>query len=67
MPSGSTPRALPQGGEFQVNTFTPSGQSFPAVAMDADGDFVVAWNSTARTATFGIFARRFNAAGVARA
>jgi hypothetical protein len=34
-----------QGGEFLVNTFTTGWQSSPAVAMDADGDFVVAWHS----------------------
>ena len=28
------------GGEFQVNTYTPGSQGYPAVAMDADGDFV---------------------------
>ena len=34
------------GAEFQVNTFTMSSQSQPAVAVDADGDFVVVWQST---------------------
>jgi hypothetical protein len=33
------------GGEFQVNTHTPSSQDHPAVALDADGDFVVVWSS----------------------
>ena len=33
------------GAEFQVNTYTTSGQSLPAVAMDSDGDFVVVWTS----------------------
>jgi hypothetical protein len=27
---------LPQGGEFRVNTYTPSGQYVPSVAMDGD-------------------------------
>jgi hypothetical protein len=35
----------PQGGEFQVNTYTTGSQSFPEVAMSADGRFVVAWES----------------------
>lgn len=39
----STGSAL--GGEFQVNTYTAGDQSFPAVAMAADGDFVVVWSS----------------------
>src|SRR5204862_66208 len=36
---------LPSGSEFRVNTYTTSTQRFPAVAVDADGDFVVAWGS----------------------
>lgn len=34
-----------QGGQFQVNTFTTGPQGDVAVAMDADGDFVVVWTS----------------------
>lgn len=35
-----------QGGEFHVNTFYfTSSQADSAVAMDADGDFVVVWES----------------------
>lgn len=33
----------PQGGEFQVNTFTTNYQVYPDVAMDSDGGFVVVW------------------------
>ena len=33
------------GGEFQVNTYTTDFQGHPAVAAEADGDFVVAWHS----------------------
>ncbi len=33
------------GTEFQVNSYTTGNQDFPAVAMDSDGDFVVAWES----------------------
>ncbi len=33
------------GGEFQVNTYTSIRQLLPSVAMDADGDFVVVWES----------------------
>lgn len=32
-------------GEFQVNTYTTDRQQYPEVAMDADGDFVVVWES----------------------
>ena len=56
-----------QGGEFRVNTFTTGNQGRPSVAMDADGDFVVAWDGQRRSATtHGIFAQRFDAAGVAQ-
>jgi hypothetical protein len=33
------------GQEFQVNTYSTFRQWFPDVAMDSQGDFVVAWNS----------------------
>ena len=33
--------------EFQVNTYTTDDQRMPAIAADADGDFVVAWKSHA--------------------
>src|SRR2546423_1494815 len=36
---------VPQGGEFRANTSTTGHQAGPAVAMDAAGDFVIAWNS----------------------
>ena len=36
---------FPAGGEFQVNTHTVDYQLHPAVATDADGDFVVVWQS----------------------
>ena len=58
---------VPQGVEFRVNTFTTDRQANPAVAADADGDFVVAWNSYEQDgAHFGVFARRFNSTGAAR-
>jgi hypothetical protein len=37
---------VPAGPEFRVNSFTTDRQLASAIAMDADGDFVVAWNST---------------------
>src|SRR5687767_1349743 len=52
----------PQGGEFLVNTTTSANQQTPAVAMDAAGNFVVVWESTA---TRGIYARRYDASGAA--
>src|SRR5687767_635397 len=55
-------------GEFQVNTYTSGPQRYPAVAMDADGDFVVVWQSNQQDGNSdGIFAQRFNAAGLPQA
>ncbi len=54
----------PQGSEFQVNTYTTNGQHDPAIAMDADGDFVIVWRSNGQDGNSnGIYAQRFNAAG----
>jgi hypothetical protein len=39
------------GPQFQVNTYTTSGQRYPAVAGDADGDFVVVWASIGSSGT----------------
>jgi len=35
----------PLGGQFQVNSYSSNSQSYPAVAADGDGFFVVAWQS----------------------
>ena len=61
----------PLGGEVQVNTTTDGDQIAPEVAMDSDGDFVVAWSGNGEPAAppnegrdpSGIFARRFDASG----
>src|SRR4029079_10704233 len=50
--------------EFQVNTYTMFFQVRPAVALDADGDFVIAWESYRDGSGYGIFAQRFDSAGV---
>ena len=59
-----------QGGEFRVNTYTSDNQLNPAIAMDADGDFVVSWQSANQegvtNAGFGVYAQRYNAAGAAQ-
>jgi hypothetical protein len=69
-----------QGTEFHVNTYTSNSQDFPVVAMDSNGDFVVAWNSSQEGTPYtydydcycyyggydtGIYARRYNATGEA--
>jgi hypothetical protein len=62
---------LPQGAAFQANVHTNGSQSKPGIAAEADGDFVVAWQSlnqdgAAGTGLYGIFARRFSSAGAAQ-
>jgi hypothetical protein len=56
---------VPVGGEFTVNAVLGGTQNFSNVARDADGDFVVVWESFDGN-LFGVFARRFNSAGVAQ-
>jgi hypothetical protein len=51
---------LPLAGEFQVNTYTTDQQEGPAVAGDAQGNFLVTWASTGQDGSFsGIYARRY--------
>jgi len=51
-----------QGGEFRVNTYTTNSQRSSRLAMDSDGDFVVAWSSYGQDgSSYGIFAQRFAA------
>ena len=59
---------IPQAAEFQVNAYTPGNQNYPAVALDGDGDFVIVWQSYGQDGdSGGVFARRFNAAGLPQA
>ena len=54
----------PIAAEFQVNVYTTNGQSHPWVAVDSDGDFVVAWESPGQDGQqLGVFARRFASGG----
>ncbi|MEZ0369709.1 MAG: hypothetical protein ACAI44_11545, partial [Candidatus Sericytochromatia bacterium] len=48
--------------EFRANDVTSSRQSDPVVAIDAAGDFVVAWQSNGQDGSgYGVFARHFSA------
>jgi len=54
----------PLGSEFRVNTRIVGRQTNAAVAMNASGEFVVAWNSATHLAAGnGVFAQRFAADG----
>ena len=52
---------VPQGNQFQVNNTTTSSQTRPSVAMSADGDFVIAWESNYSR---DIYARRYETPGL---
>ncbi len=55
------------GPEFRVNTYTTNSQNYPTVAMDGSGNFVVVWQSAFQDGTSeGLFAQRYDAAGVAQ-
>ena len=50
--------------EFQVNTHTTWDQKDAAIAMDANGNFLVVWSSYSQDGgSGGIFGQRFNATG----
>jgi len=52
----------PVGSEFQVNTHTPADQTFPAVARDSMGGFVVVWESDGQDGSAtGVFGQRYAA------
>src|SRR5262245_59060321 len=55
----------PKGVEFQVNRYTSGQQSYPDVASDGDGDFIVVWQSYGQDGNDnGVFGRRFGSNGV---
>ncbi|MCX4247232.1 hypothetical protein [Paraliomyxa miuraensis] len=47
------------GGEFLVNTTTAGAQNNPVVALNADGDFVIAWQTADDGVLTGVFAQRY--------
>jgi hypothetical protein len=55
------------GSEFQVNTYTTSRQANPSVSLDADGDFVVVWQSRgyagSDTSGYAVWGQRYDASG----
>jgi hypothetical protein len=65
-----TSAGTPLAPEFLVNTYTSKRQVSPAVAMDSDGDFVIAWGSGFYKGSvyqdgsvYGVYAQRYNSAG----
>jgi Ca2+-binding RTX toxin-like protein len=55
---------IPAGNEFQVNTTTSDNQAEPNIAVDAQGNYVVVWESTdPNSGNSGIFAQRYDRFG----
>ena len=54
----------PVGDEFQVNTSTEGQQQDPAATFDSQGGFLVTWSGEGTDDSSGVFARKYNAAGV---
>jgi hypothetical protein len=56
-----------QGSEFRVNSSTSGNQARPSVAVDADGDFVIAWQADSQDGSmYGVYAQRYAANGTAQ-
>gem|GEM_PF-1526433 len=54
------------GAEFRVSEYTDSDQDMPAIAALKDGGFVISWGSWYQDGSkYGIFTRRYDAAGSA--
>ena len=52
------------GSEFQINTYTYSGQYHPSMASLSDGGFVVTWQSNGQDGSgYGIYGQRYDAEG----
>ena len=63
----ATAQILPLSPEVGVNTYTTEHQRDPAVASDADGNFVVVWRSFGQDGNNdGVYGRRFDASGAPR-
>lgn len=58
--------ALLSTGPERVNTTLTGDQKNPAIAMDNDGNYVVAWEGEGSGDTYGIFVRAFDADGTPR-
>jgi hypothetical protein len=55
---------MPLGSEFRVNTYTTGSQGYSAVAVDASGNFVVAWQGSSQDgSSYGVFGQRFANSG----
>jgi hypothetical protein len=54
---------VPQGAEFQINSFTTGSQRMSSVGATGTDQFVVAWQSPGDGGGYGVFGRRLDFAG----
>ena len=55
---------VPVGSFFRVNSYATGSQSFPAVAADSSGNFVIVWSSNTQDGSgLGIFGQRYASSG----
>src|SRR6187200_3310002 len=67
VPSRVSGDVLPDGSEFSVNAYTTAEQGRPAVAVAADGSFIVVWDSEGQDSDGrSVHAQRFANSGVAK-
>ncbi|MCP3693851.1 MAG: hypothetical protein GY917_16735, partial [Planctomycetaceae bacterium] len=60
-------QASPVGSQISVNSYTTGNQYDPTVQVDADANFIVGWTSSQQDGQGeGVYAQRFNAAGIAQ-
>lgn len=56
--------SVPQGMEFQINTYPTDSQSFPIIAAFNDGSFVVVWATNGQDSSgYGIFGQCYTKIG----
>ena len=55
---------IEEGDEFQVNTYTTSGQDRPRITSLSDGGFVITWQSDGQDGnSWGVYAQRYDSSG----
>src|SRR5262245_55162910 len=59
-------QGTPLGTEFRVNTYTTESPTYPRVASDASGNFVVVWEAAGLGGLppLGVFGQRYDSSGV---
>jgi hypothetical protein len=54
-----------QGSEFRVNSYTLNNQNYSSVAMDNNGNFAIAWQSSYQDGSlYGVYAKKYDSNGI---